>query len=178
MEISSLESALDELFDRELLFHGYTDYMRDYDLIIYESVDPRSGLHPRHRRFRFRYCTETYVTSRVRPDVWPRSMSDELLRLEQVTRGSLGFVWGVRCQILYPGAKIVPDSDRAKRWTEEVGIAFHEVQIEANAHALNLVFSDLVIDDIASGYEPFRVEEHGVAERYAEGSKIPLNPDP
>ncbi|MGA8725201.1 MAG: hypothetical protein WB565_09155 [Acidimicrobiales bacterium] len=176
MTDSELKAALDELFDRQLLFHGYTPFMRDYDLVIYESVDPASGLSPRHRRFRFRFCTEATVRSRVRPDVWSRSLSDDLVQQEHVTMESTGYVWGVRGQELYPGATIVRESERARYWHEQVGVPFWEVQIEANAHEIRLVFSDLSVADIESGYAAFAVASDGVAERFAEGSKIPLSP--
>ena len=46
------------LNDKELLFHGFTPYMRDYEMVVYEPVDPgpKYGLVPRHLRFLFRYC--------------------------------------------------------------------------------------------------------------------------
>jgi hypothetical protein len=40
MEDSELDRALQELFDKELLYHGFTNYMRDYELVVYQSVDP------------------------------------------------------------------------------------------------------------------------------------------
>ncbi len=171
-----LNAILGELLDRQLLFHGYTSFMRDYDLIIYEAVDPASGLSPRHRRFRFRFCTEATVRSRVRPDVWSRSLSDDLVEEDSVTRDSAGYVWGVRGQELYPGGTIVRDSERARYWRGQVGIPFWEVQIEANAHEIRLVFSDANVEDLDPGYAPLVVGANGVAERYADGSKIPLSP--
>ena len=177
MTDAELQATLDELFDRQLLFHGYTPFMGDYDLVIYESVDPKSGLTPRHRRFRFQFCTEATVRSRVRPDVWSTSLSDELVRQQRVTMESTGYVWGVRGQELYPGAAIVMESDRARYWNEQVGIPFWEVQVEANAQEIRLVFSDLSVEDVEPGYAPFAVASDGVAERHAAGSKIPLPPD-
>jgi hypothetical protein len=132
---------------------------------------------PRHLRFLFRICPEVSVRSRVRPDVWARSLSDELLRTHTVTRESMGYTWGVAGQELYPGASIVEPSSRAQLWARETGIQFHEVHIEANAHEISIVFSELTMEEVAPGYVPFRVEADGVAERYASGSKIPFPPD-
>ncbi len=176
MTEAELNAILGELFDCQLVFHGYTSFMRDYDLIIYESVDPASGLNPRHRRFRFRFCTEATVRSHVRPDVWSRSLSDDLVEEASVTWDSARYVWGVRGQEVYPGGTIVRDSERAKYWQEQVGIPFWEVQIEANAHEIRLVFSDISIEDVEPGYAPFVTGRDGEAERYAQGSKIPLPP--
>jgi hypothetical protein len=174
---AALQAALDELFDRQLLFHGFTPFMRDYELVIYESVDPRSGLSPRHRRFRFQFCTEATVRSRIHPGVWSDSLSNDLVQQEHVTRDLAGYAWGVRGQELYPGATIVAESERAMYWCEQVGIPFSEVLIEANAHEIRLVFSTLSVDDVEPGYAPFAVASDGVAERYAAGSKQPLRPD-
>ncbi|CAG6394845.1 hypothetical protein NMG29_33015 [Streptomyces cocklensis] len=41
---------------------------------------------------------------------------------------------------LYPGATILPASETTRRWTQAVGIDFHEVRLETNAHSLTLVF--------------------------------------
>jgi hypothetical protein len=100
-----------------------------------------------------------------------------LLNTEHVTRDTPGYTWGVASQELYPGAAIIEESDRAKGWEEQVGIPFYEVRVEANAHDITLVFSDLTVDEVAEGYAPFAAGRDGVAERYAEGSTIWLSPD-
>jgi hypothetical protein len=152
--------------------------MRDYELVVYQSVDPRSGLDPRHLRFLFRFCTEAAVRSSVRPDVWTRSTDEQLLATHHVTRETPGYAWGVQCQMLYPGGSIIQGSERAQSWAEQTGISFHQARIEANAHMIDLIFSDLTVDEVHDGYSPYRVEDDGVAEAYAAGSKKPLSPDP
>ena len=107
-----------------------------YELVVYNSVDPSSGLRPSYRRFRFSLCTEACVRSTVPPLVWARSTDDRLLSEHHVTMESSGYVWGVECQLMYPGASVVEDSGRAKFWHEQLGIPFHEVLVEANAHAM------------------------------------------
>lgn len=176
VEIADLNSVLAELDDKELLFHGFTPYMRDYEMVVYEPVDPdpRYGLVPRHLRFLFRYCTEATVTSRVRPDVWIRSLGEDLLQVRHVSRGSTGYVWGVEAQELYPGATVVQGSERAAYWADQLGIAFHEVVVEANSQAIGLVFSEVTVAEVTAGYAPFIVAAAGHAETYAEGSRQPL----
>ncbi|XCM83695.1 hypothetical protein ABWK59_34605 [Kitasatospora sp. HUAS MG31] len=44
---------------------------------------------------------------------------------------------------LYPGAQLLPESEATRRWSKALGIDFHEVRIETNAHNLTLLFSDL-----------------------------------
>lgn len=176
MEDAALDVVLAQLFDCELIFHGFTPYMRDYEIVVYESVDPnpKYGLVPRHLRFLFRYCTEAAVRSRVTPDVWTRSLSDDLLVTRHVSRDSTGYVWGVEGQEIYPGATVVRGSERAAYWTDQVGIAFHEVQIEANAQTIALVFAEVIVEEVASGYAPFSVAAAGHAEADTSGSRQPL----
>lgn len=170
-------ATLDELFDSDLVYHGFTRYMRDYELIVFQSTDPRSGIAPRHLRFLFRICPEASVRSHLGPDVWARSMEDGLLSQHQVTMESEGYIWGVQCQVLYPGASIVDDSERARWWAGQVGVEFHEIQISANAHQISLVFADLQVEEVAIGYTPFAVGETGIPEAYAARSKMPLAGD-
>ena len=177
MNRTDLDTSLNRLFDQFLLFHGFTRTMRDYEFIVYQTVDPSTGLSPRYLRFLFRYCTEADVRSSVQPEGWARSLSDEFLKTEHVSRGMPGYAWGVSSQVMYPGATIIEESDRARAWRERVGIPFYEVRVEANAHNITLVFSDLAVDEVAQDYVPFAVGNDGVAERYAQGSTLPLSPD-
>jgi hypothetical protein len=176
VEIADLGSALAELHDKELIFHGFTPYMRDYEMVVYEPVDPnpKYGLVPRHLRFLFRHCTEATVTSRVRPEVWSRSLSDELLKVRHVSRDATGYVWGVESQELYPGARVVKGSKRAACWADRLGIAFHEVLVESNSQAIGLVFSEVTVSEVTPGYAPFTVAASGHAEAYAGSSRQPL----
>lgn len=157
MEEAKIQAALDEIFDQAIVFHSYTDYMRDYEIITCATADPRTDITPSCNRYLFRHCVEAEAITAVRPDVWARSLDDRLI--ENETDQDLdGYVWGVRWQCLYPGAKIVPGSERAKRWTDEIGIPFHEVRIETNGHNLRLVFADLQVTKAEPGYAPFIVD--------------------
>jgi hypothetical protein len=85
--------------------------------------------------------------------------------------------WGIpgrgsKWQNIYPGGTVVADSERAGRWAAALGVDFHEVRLELNAHDLTLVFSDLEITEVAPGYAPFVVgaENHFIA-------PMPLSPD-
>lgn len=100
----------------------------------------------------FRHCVEVHVRSALSPEIWRDSLDDRLT--DHATGVDLdGFVWGVNWQNLYPRATLVPDSDRARHWSQAVGIDFHEVRIEADAHDLTLVFSDLRITGISPDAE-------------------------
>ncbi|MER7720746.1 hypothetical protein ABTX99_28020 [Streptomyces flaveolus] len=53
------------------------------------------------------------------------------------------FVWGVKRHPMYPAATLLPQSDAARRWSHSLGIVFHNVLIETNAHRLTLLFRPL-----------------------------------
>lgn len=60
MDTAVLEQLLDEIFDHALVHHGFTDYMRDYEVIVHATADPRTASHrraPGHPRARsFKRC--------------------------------------------------------------------------------------------------------------------------
>jgi hypothetical protein len=157
---SGIQAAFEDVFDQAMLFHGFADYMRDYEVFVYVTVDPRSGIPPEHLRYCFTHCVRATATTDVRPDLWRRSIDDRLLDLEQ-GRELDGYVWGYRWQVLYPGMKLVPDSAEAERWSREVGIPFREATIETNGHNLSLVFSDLAVQVVEPGDTPFVVPRGG-----------------
>jgi hypothetical protein len=45
-----------------------------------------------------------------------------------------------------------------RRWWEALGIDLHEVRIETDVHRLTLVFSDLRVSEVPTGYAPFTAE--------------------
>lgn len=156
MDVTRLREALDDIFDQALVFHAFTNYMRDYELIVYCQAGSGTGIPPAHLRYLFKHCVHTDVATTVRADVWRQSLDDRLTDYD--TGVDLdGYVWGVKWQELYPGATIIEDSPRAQTWRDQVGIDFHEVRIETNAHAITLVFSDLEVTEIPVGHSPFTV---------------------
>ncbi|PZG10933.1 hypothetical protein C1I95_27705 [Micromonospora craterilacus] len=158
MDPSTLGRALDDVYDQALVYHGFTDYMRDYEAIVYATADPRTGVAPKHLRYLFRYCVEARCQTSVAPATWRESLDDRLI--DYKTGVDLdGYVWGVKWQSLYPGAKILEESPAARSWAEAIGLEFHEVRIQTNAHDLTLVFSDLQVSDLPPGYRPFAVDQ-------------------
>jgi hypothetical protein len=53
MDRDAIQRAFDDVFDQALIFHGYTDYMRDYELITYATAAPSTGIQPSFDRYRF-----------------------------------------------------------------------------------------------------------------------------
>ncbi|MBN6039072.1 hypothetical protein [Amycolatopsis sp. 195334CR] len=161
MDIHQMKEAFDDIVDQALVFHGFTDYMRDYDVIVHAMADPRTGIPPAYLRYRFSHCVRASVTSTVSPETWSQSLDDRLLDFEQA-RELDGYVWGVRWQELYPGAKLLPGTTETAEWSTRLNRPFHEAVIEANAHTIALVFSGLSVDQVEPGYSPFIVVEDDV----------------
>lgn len=154
MDTPDIQSAFDDDFDQAVVFHGFTDYMRDYDVFVYATADPRTGIAPEHLRYRFKHCVQATATTALSGEIWRRSLDERLIDYEQ-GRELDGYGWGVKWQVLYPGMKLVHGSVDAGRWSHELGIAFHEAAIETNGHNISLVFSDLAVDTVDVGYAPF-----------------------
>ena len=154
MNAEQLQQALDDVLDHALVYHAFTRYMRDYELIVYVTADPRTGIPPVHLRYLFRYCVEALVESTVAVDTWRRSLDERLIRYD--TGVDLdGYVWGVNSHVLYPGMSVMSPSARAEKWSADIGIDFQEVHIESNAHNISLIFSDLSVTEVGEGYAPF-----------------------
>lgn len=152
-----IASAFEEVFDQAVVYHGFADYMRDYDVVVYATADPRTGIQPEHVRYRFTKCVRADVTTAVQPDVWKRSLDDRLT--DYSTGVNLdGYVWGVKWQSLYPGMKLVETSTVAHGWSRALGIPFHEALIETNGHNITLVFSELEVVPLDAGWSPFIVD--------------------
>ncbi len=125
--------------------------------IVHVTAEPRTDVEPTYLRYLFRYCVEARCESSVLPETWCVSLDDRLIDHE--TGVDLdGYVWGVKWHSLYPGAKVLPQSEATRRWAQAVGIDFHEVCIETNAHRLTLLFSDLQVSEVAVGYASFVAE--------------------
>lgn len=155
-----IQQALDDAFDQAIVFHGFADYMRDYEVVVWATADPRTGIASEHLLYSFKHCVRADVTSAVETKVWAESLDDGLIDYE--TGVDLdGYVWGVKWQNLYPGMKLVSPSEDATRWEEAIGVPFHEVSIETNGHNINLVFSDLSVRVLPPGNTPFTVPDGG-----------------
>jgi hypothetical protein len=147
--------ARHELSDDVLVFHGFRAYLRDYEMIVFRA--PASTY-----AYLFQHCVEVEVRSTVKPWIWKESLDDRLTSYAtyaQLSEEGIkldGFVWGVGGARLY--WRLIPDSPYAKRWTETIGIPFHEVRIDSNAHRINLVFAELFVEHLSDAVE-YRPEE-------------------
>jgi hypothetical protein len=156
VEIAGIQKALDDIRGEALVFHGFTDYMRDYDLIVFRISEAQAGHAARHMRYRFTHCVSATIETGLPRDLLKASVDDRLIEMTP-SAGVEGFVWGARWQPFYPGGVAIRGSRLARRWKKSMGITMHEVRIQAGAHNLTLMFSDLVVTDVPPGYAPFAV---------------------
>ncbi|MFZ3475065.1 HalD/BesD family halogenase [Streptomyces sp. 4.24] len=152
MDTAELQRTLDENIEQLVVHHGYTNYMRDYEVIVHVWNGPQ--IPPTYLRYLFRYCVEARCETFLSMDTWRDSLDDRLLDPETADPDLGGYVWGVRFHELY-GAELRPESEATRRWSKAVGIDFREVRIETNAHDLTLLFSDLEVSEVPVGYAPF-----------------------
>lgn len=94
-------------------------------------------------------CGCAFLRLRRHPDRLGRTES----RLTDYATGDDldGYVWGVKWHSLYPGGKVRPKSAIARQWRDAVGIDFHEIVIETNAHKLTLICADLTVGKTGPG---------------------------
>jgi hypothetical protein len=150
----------DELFfDSAVVSHGFTSFLRDYDVNIDVPAAKAdgSGSYVQGRyRYRFTHCPEAIARTAVTPDVWRRSWADLFTDYEQWEHAGEpgGYVWGVGWADAYPGMSYVEDSERARRWSQLLDHEMHEVSIKTNALVLELVFHNLHVAQIAIGDPP------------------------
>lgn len=158
MNDEEIARAFDDVFDQALLFHGFAEHMRDYDLYIYATAHPSTSIQPEHLRYRFTSCVVVHVTTTVRDDVWPNSLDDRLIDYDTAIREEVdGYVWGVNWQVLYPGLTLVPESSLAAEWARRLGFDLREAVIEGNGHEIRLIFRDLSVSHAGPGARPFEV---------------------
>ena len=155
-----MEAVFTKVFDQAVVFHSFTAYMRDYEILVYATADPRTGIQPEHVRLLFRHCVRVTTTTALEPGTWSVSLDERLI--DHGTGVDLdGYVWGVSWQLLYPGVELVVDSAEAAEWSSALDLPFYEAKVGMNGHNISLVFSDLEVSTVPFGYSPFVVPRGG-----------------
>lgn len=133
----------EDFFDAAIMKHGFTDYMRDYEIIVgARDGPPNTDIH----RYQFVGTVEAHYATAVRPEFFAASLPDEFVLSGPDYPDKPdpdGFIWGVRYSNAYPGLEYVPDSELAKRWSNALGIPMHEIVLETEAFRLQLVFAEV-----------------------------------
>jgi hypothetical protein len=98
--------ADDLFFDSAIVSHGFTDYLRDYDVVIdvpaalppEVPIGDTAGSYIAGRyRYRFTHCPEARVASTVGDEAWRCSWDDVFTDYQawEAAGNPEGFVWGV-----------------------------------------------------------------------------------
>jgi hypothetical protein len=126
-----------------ILRHGFTDYMRDYELIVGARGGlPGDDLH----RYQFVGCVEANVRTSVDASTFVQSLGDEFVYSGPDFPNKPqpdGFIWGVRYSTSTFGLSVVETSPLAAKWTHELGVSMTEATIHTEAFHIQLVFADL-----------------------------------
>src|SRR5258708_4964174 len=69
---TGIHAVLDGVPDQEIVFDGFADYLRDSEVFIYATADPRTGIRREHLRYRFTHCVRATVTSALSAEIWRR----------------------------------------------------------------------------------------------------------
>jgi hypothetical protein len=153
---NTVQEKLDQypIFDDALVQHGFTSYMRDYDVITefgasYGGISYMAGSY----RYRFTHCVVAEVTTTVSVEVWRASWTDEYTNSQrwEAAGAPEGYLWCVEYALAYPGLIYEADAPRAKNWAQRLGKSMHEIVIRTNAYNIRLIFHDVVITQIARG---------------------------
>jgi hypothetical protein len=144
--------------DAAIIRHGFTDYMRDYEVIVAaRNGPPNTDIH----KYQFIGCAEAICSTQlVRTFHEPTSPFGTSLADDFVFSGPdypekddpKGFIWGVRYADVLSGWIYEENGKRARFWSDVIGRKMHEVTVETNAYRLKLVFADIRYSFL--GYEP------------------------
>lgn len=138
-----------ELLEREnfsgalIIQHGFTDYMRDYEVIVVVRYGPPfDDVH----RYQFVGCVEANTRSAVAPAVFGQSIGDGFVYAGPNypdNRAPDGFVWGLRFSTSHWGMIPVEESALATSWSKSTMLRMNEVRIDTEAFHIQLVCSEL-----------------------------------
>src|SRR5687767_6933815 len=82
VDVRQIQAAFDDVFDQAVVFHGYANYMRDYEVL--SSLLPIStGIQPQHLRYRFKNCVRVTATTALSAQIWRVSLNERLVDYAQ-----------------------------------------------------------------------------------------------
>lgn len=73
MNAVAIQTALNDVFDQAIVYHAFTDYLRDYEVITHSVADPSTGIPPTYDRYLFKCCVRAHATSAVTAESWRKS---------------------------------------------------------------------------------------------------------
>jgi hypothetical protein len=145
VNIDELQAAWNAMYDGEILRHGYTDYQRDYDFIMWSPYETAPFV---WSRYRLTHCVEVDVRPALSDETWRLSVDDLNLDLQRWSTDdrARGHVWVPSHAI--ERAEVLGQSERAQRRAAAIGVPCHEMKIKTNVQQISLAFSDLVVSQV------------------------------
>lgn len=133
-----------DLYDTEIVSHGFVPQMRDYRLVVERFEGTVAGRYV----YTFRGCVEVAYCLTLPPDAV--SLDDSLLDATSAAMPASAFQWHAATACVDGAATLAADSPRAVSWTARLGQPMAEVSIETNVYRLSLVFHDLDIQRVTA----------------------------
>lgn len=120
--------------------HGYTDYMRDYEIIVCSLLGPPwDDLH----KYQFVGCVETHCQSVVDPAMYAASISDlNVTCIDEGDEQPAGFIWGTRSSEL-PSIDFFKDTASSDAWSRKLAMSCYEARLVTEAYSLKIIFHEL-----------------------------------
>ncbi|MEV5974886.1 hypothetical protein [Streptomyces sp. NPDC051921] len=147
MDATVLEQMLDEMSGKPVVRHGYTRHLRDYEVVVRVTADPDAQGEPTYRRYLFRHCVGARCLTSVPAATWKRALDDGMTDQDADAEPE-GSAWAV-ARHRSPCAEVPPPSQAARRWSQALGIDFHDVFLRTDVYRLNLLFSELHVTEVA-----------------------------
>ncbi len=142
-DLSSIK--LESFIDAAILTHGFTQYKRDYYFHI-ETLWQKENYAGQYIVY-FKHCYDLTYESTGSRETLLKSWDDCFINYkdwEDVGEPE-GYVWGTNWAIAYPGFSSIPNSIKAKKWTDKLGKEMQEVMVESEIFKINLIYQDWTI---------------------------------
>jgi hypothetical protein len=135
--------AREDFSDAVIMRHGFTDYMRDYEIIVgARNGPPNTDVH----KYQFIGCVEAHYETEIL-GYFNSSISDDFVFSGPDypdKDAPYGFIWGVRfAETCGRGIEYISKGERARYWSKIIDRNMHELLIRTNAYSLRLVFADV-----------------------------------
>ena len=127
-----------DIFDRDILEHGFTKNNRDYKIIVGMPNDESY-------EFYFVGCVElNYKNILPKQDLYLDELPTEK-DIERFCEEDGGRYLWVEFSVLYPGLEIIDNSSSTEKWEKLFSKSFHHIRITTNVFELEIVFNKIKV---------------------------------
>lgn len=141
------EITLDDLIDVAILSHGFTPYKRDYFFHI-ETMwkDKFAGQY----LVVFKHCYSLSYNTIANNEILKQSWNECFIDFEEYLKAGEpeGYVWGTNWSNAYPGFSNLKNSEKATKWTKELGKEMRELIVESEIFKINLIYHNWTIEKL------------------------------